>query len=62
MKKSLLFAIILGGTIALTSCGKDEECVCDDGTTYTESDVPSGTTLDEVCTVARVGDSSCSMN
>ncbi len=60
--KKLLFIMLLGGLFAFTSCGKDEECVCSDGTTYTDSDVPSGSTLDEVCTVAKIGDSSCSMN
>ena len=27
MKKILLFAIIIGGSVAFTSCSKDEQCV-----------------------------------
>jgi len=34
MKKVLLFAIILGGVVAFSSCSKDEECVLPDGTVY----------------------------
>ena len=59
--KKLLFTMLLGGLVAITSCGKNEECVCSDGTTYTESDVPAGSTLNEVCSLAKIGDSSCEM-
>ena len=34
MKKFLLFAIIVGGTLSFSSCSKDEECKLADGTTY----------------------------
>ncbi|OFY90746.1 MAG: hypothetical protein A3K10_11075 [Bacteroidetes bacterium RIFCSPLOWO2_12_FULL_31_6] len=61
MKKSLLFALILGGVLAFTSCASDEECVCSNAT-YTQSDADdAGTTLNELCSVAKIGDSSCSM-
>ncbi len=40
MKKILLFAIILGGTIAFTSCSKDEECVDGSGNKVDTVDVP----------------------
>lgn len=51
MKKVLLFAIILGGTVAFTSCGKDE-CVCTQGgneTKYTEDDVQGDGNLEDAC-------------
>ena len=41
MKKLLLFAIILGGTIAFTSCSKEKVCTCSDGTTFTEEEAGS---------------------
>jgi len=54
MKKLLLFAIIVGGSIAFTSCSKDETCVCADGTEWTDSDIPSvggiGLSLEQYCT------------
>ena len=61
MKKSILFALILGGTLCFTSCASDEECVCSNAT-YTQSDADdAGSTLNELCTVAKIGDSSCAM-
>ncbi len=41
MKKLLLLAIIVGGSIAFTSCSKDKECTCADGTTFTEDEAGS---------------------
>ena len=41
MKKVLLFAIVLAGTIAFTSCSKTQECTCSDGTTFTEDEAGS---------------------
>ena len=34
MKKLLLFAIIVGGSLSFSSCSKDEECKLADGSTY----------------------------
>ena len=59
MNKLLLFAIIVGGSLALTSCSK-KECVGDVLGTYTEDDVQSGS-LDDYCTAAKLVDSTCSM-
>ncbi|PJB13817.1 MAG: hypothetical protein CO118_11850 [Flavobacteriales bacterium CG_4_9_14_3_um_filter_32_8] len=61
MKKSLLFALILGGVLAFTSCA-DEECVCDNGVTITQADADdSGISLSEACDYAGTGGASCSM-
>ncbi len=62
MKKLLYVAIIMGGTIAFTSCAKDEECVCDTYANITESDAEdAGTSLQTLCDVAKIGDESCSI-
>ena len=62
MKKLLYVAIIMGGTIVFTSCGKDEECVCDNIPNLTESDADdAGVSLQEVCDLARNGDETCSI-
>ncbi|PJA09930.1 MAG: hypothetical protein COX70_00385 [Flavobacteriales bacterium CG_4_10_14_0_2_um_filter_32_8] len=62
MKKSLLFALIIGGTLSFTSCAKDEECVCDNGVTITQADADdSGISLSEACDYAGTGGASCSM-
>ena len=53
MKKILLFAIVLGGLVAFTSCSKSEcECVISGvSTTYTDDDKPAGETgsLKDAC-------------
>jgi hypothetical protein len=49
MKKLLLLAIIVGGSIAFTSCSKSEKCVCADGTEVTEDDMILGISLDTYC-------------
>ena len=52
MKKLLLFAIIIGGSVAFTSCSKDE-CECTVGgvtTTYDEDDTTAGMSVEETCT------------
>jgi hypothetical protein len=55
MKKVLLFAIVLGGAVAFTSCGKDE-CECTVGgttTVYTEDDLESGDgSMEDACNAA----------
>ena len=68
MKKILLFAIILGGAVAFTSCGGDEcECTIGGNTkTYTEDDIGSGDgSLSDYCTASNAGaqlqGGSCSM-
>ena len=52
MKKLLLFAIILGGSIAFTSCSKDEECI--DNVTGDKIEVTSTPGISEstYCTAA----------
>lgn len=60
MKKLLYVAFILSGVVAFTSCGKDEECVCDTITNITEADADdAGVSLQTLCDVARIGDESC---
>ncbi|MCB0402171.1 MAG: hypothetical protein KDD41_08810 [Flavobacteriales bacterium] len=65
MKKVLLFAVILGGAVAFTSCGKDEcECTYNGQTeTFNEDDVNGGD-LEEACNAAdalyKIADSSAS--
>jgi len=67
MKKLLLFAIILGGAVAFTSCSKDEcECtIAGTTTTYDEDDIDNGQSLKDACSDANVGASilggSCEM-
>jgi len=56
MKKLLYLVIIMGGTIVLTSCGKDEECVCDNGVTITEEDADPAS-LSDACDVAQISGS-----
>lgn len=52
MKKLLLFAIIIGGSVAFTSCSKDEcECTVNgETTTYNEDDTVDGQSVSEQCT------------
>ena len=60
MKKILLFAILLGSTVLITSCGSDE-CVCTDGTTITEDDITDGSlqsNCDAADALAKVGNAS----
>ncbi len=60
MKKVLYFAVIMMGIVVVTSCGKDEECVCDNGITFSEQDAQDqGVSLSSYCDLAKVGDSSC---
>ena len=52
MKKLLLFAIIVGGSIAFTSCSKDEECI--DNTTGDTIDVSGANAIfseEDLCTL-----------
>lgn len=52
MKKVLLFALILGGTVAFTSCGSSEcECTVSGTTTTTSEDDVDGD-LEEACKAA----------
>lgn len=57
MKKVLLFAVVLTGALAFTSCGSDEcECtIAGSTTTYTEDDVEDGQSLEDACNQANVG-------
>lgn len=57
MKKMLLFAIVLGGAISFTSCGKDEcECtIAGQTTTYTEDDLEDGQNMKDACNDADAG-------
>ncbi len=68
MKKVLLFAIVLGGAVAFTSCGSDE-CTCTiagQSETFTEDDVNGGDleaaceTLDALYKISSA-DNGCSM-
>jgi len=62
MKKLLFVTIVLGSTISLTACGKDEECVCDNGIIITENDAKdTGATLSEACEFAEIGPVSCEL-
>ena len=59
MKKFLLIVTI---AFTVVSCAKDEECVCDNGVTLTESDAKdSNSTLAESCSLAEVGGAKCSI-
>jgi hypothetical protein len=51
MKKVLLFAVVLTGAMAFTSCGSDEcECTVNGvTTTYDEDDAGSSGDLKEAC-------------
>ena len=61
MKRLLYVVIILGGTVAFTSCGSDQ-CECDNGVTITEGDAEdSGVSLSEACDLAKVADESCAI-
>ena len=55
MKKLLLFAIIIGGSVTFTSCSKDEcECTVNGvTTTYDEDDTVGDQSVSEQCTVAN---------
>jgi len=51
---------MFGGLTFLTSCAKDEECVCNINPNLTESDAKdSGVSLAQACDVARIGDETC---
>lgn len=56
MKKVLLFAVVLTGALAFTSCGSDE-CECTVGgttSTFTEDDIPEGddNSVEDYCNVS----------
>lgn len=61
MKKELLLTIVVGGVLFLSSCAKDEECVCSNTANITESDAKDvGVSLEEACDFARAtADESC---
>jgi len=60
MKKLLYVAIITAGVVVFTSCGKDEECVCNTSTNLTQADADdAGVSLQTLCDVAKIGDDSC---
>lgn len=55
MKKVLLFAVVLTGALAFTSCGSDE-CECTVGgttTTFTEDDIEDGdASVEDYCNLS----------
>lgn len=54
MKKVLLFAIVLGGAVAFTSCGSDK-CECTIGgttTSYDEDDLEGDGSVSDACKAA----------
>ena len=60
MKKKIFITMVLGGIIFLTSCAKDEECVCNNSANITDSDAKdAGVSLETACELARIGDESC---
>ena len=62
MKKKIFITIIVGSMIFLTSCVKNEECVCTNSANITESDAKDhGVSLNEACELAKVGDETCSL-
>jgi len=62
MKKILFTMLILGASVAFTSCAKDDECVCDNGVTLTEEDAKDdGVTLSEACDFAETGGATCNI-
>ncbi|MEJ6736972.1 MAG: hypothetical protein QNK84_08035 [Flavobacteriales bacterium] len=60
MKKKIFITLVVGGLIFLTSCAKDEECVCSNTDNITESDAKDvGVSLDTACELAKIGDETC---
>ncbi len=61
MKKKLYLAMVISGLCILTSCAKNEECVCNNTDNITESDAKDvGITLNEACDFAKsTADASC---
>jgi len=60
MKNKIIVLLMFGGLTFLTSCAKDEECVCNINPNLTESDAKdSGVSLAQACDVARIGDETC---
>ena len=60
MKKKIFITLVVGGLIFLTSCAKDEECVCINSANITDSDAKdAGVSLDVACELAKNGDKSC---
>ena len=60
MKNKIILALILGANISLTSCAKDEECVCNNSANISDSDAKdAGVSLETACEVAKIGDESC---
>jgi hypothetical protein len=62
MKKRIFGTLVFIGLIFLTSCAKDEECVCENSANITESDAKDvGVSLDTACGLAKIGDETCSI-
>ena len=60
MKRRLIIVLVFGSLVFLSSCAKNEECVCDNIDNITESDAKDvGVSLNEACDLAKIGDSSC---
>lgn len=61
MKKILYFTLIIIGMVMMTSCVKDEQCVCDNGITINEEEAEP-VTLSEACDFASLqGGTTCSI-
>jgi hypothetical protein len=59
--KKVIFIMFVGLTL-LSSCGKNEECVCDNSANLTESDAKdAGVSLGEACELAKNGDATCNV-
>ncbi len=58
--KKIMAIVVLGFVFILSSCAKDEECVCEKSANITESDAKDvGVTLEDACQLAKIGDDSC---
>lgn len=62
MKKTFYLIIMAVVLTIVTSCAKNEECVCENTASITEEDAKDyGVTLNEACNLAKFSDSSCTI-
>ena len=62
MKGKILMLLFIGSIVVLTSCGKNEECVCDNSENISDTDAKdAGVSLNEACELAKNGDESCNI-
>ena len=60
MKKKIILTTIVGLSLFLTSCAKDEECVCVNSANLTDSEAKdAGVSLETACELAKIGDETC---